>query len=139
MTIFSGMHELNSLPGCNARAEPIVHVTSGPSTIMIGSVTAACAVAVGLAIAWLVHRRAFWRRSKPVGSLRDQLAKHRVPIGRKLHKADVTFELDNGGQPRLLGEGTFGKVRALQSHYFDQLMCCVHVLSLRGSGAGRRR
>ena len=139
MTSFSGIYELISLPGCNACAEPITHVTSGPSTILIGSVTAACAVAVGLAIAWLVHRRAFWRRSKPVGSLRNQLAKHRAPKGRKLHEADVTFVLDKDGQPRLLGEGTFGKVRALQTHFFDQLIYCVHVLSLSGRGAGRWR
>ena len=91
-----------------------MEVTSGPSTL-IASVSVICAVAVGLAIAALVHRRAVWGRSQPIGSLRDQLAKHRAPTGRKLHEEDITFFLDNDGQPRLLGEGTFGKVRALQN------------------------
>ena len=90
-------------------------MTSGPNTVLIGSVSAACAVAVGLAIAWLVHRRAVWRRSQPIGSLRVRLAKLRAPMGRKLHEEDVTFVLKENGQPRLLGEGTFGRVRALQT------------------------
>ena len=101
-----------------ARAEPVISVKAGTSIVLVASVSAACAVAVGLAIAWLVHRRAVWRRGQPIGSLRERLAKHRAPKGRRLHEADVTFVLDKDGQPRLLGEGTFGRVRALQTHQF---------------------
>ena len=81
--------------------------------MLVASISAAGSVAMGLVIAWLVHRHAVWRRSKPADSMRDQLAKHRAPKGRKLHEEDVTFVLDKDGQPRLLGEGTFGKAHAL--------------------------
>ena len=90
-------------------------MTTGPSTVLVASVSAACAVAVGLAIAALVHWRAVWRRNQPIAWLHDRLADHRALEKRKLHEEDVTFVLDNDGKPRLLGEGTFGKVCALQT------------------------
>ena len=113
MLAVSGSHELIAFRDVVVRADPLIPVTSGPSAVLAASVSAACSVAMGLVIAWLVHRHVVWRRSQPADSIRDQLAKHRAPKGRKLHEEDVTFVLDKDGQPRLLGEGTFGKVRAL--------------------------
>lgn len=87
---------------------------------------------MGLAIAWLVHRRVVWRRSQPVGSLRNRLPK--PPVGRKLHEEDVTFVLEKNGQPRLLGEGTFGKVLALELVDLACVLLCLRALLGLGGG-----
>ena len=87
---------------------------------------------MGLAIAWLVHRRVVGRRSQPLGSLRKRLPK--PPTPRKLHEEDVTFVLEKDGQPRLLGEGTFGKVLALQ--LVDLACALLRLRTLLGLGGG---
>lgn len=85
---------------------------------MIACVSAACAVAAGLAAACVVLCRAAWRRTKPVGSMRNQPV--RVPAGRKLHQDDVAFVLDGSGQPHVLGEGTFARVCAPRFNAFSR-------------------
>ena len=77
---------------------------------MIACVSAACAAAAVLAAACVVLCRAARRRTKPVSSVRNQPI--RVPAGRKLHQDGVAFVLDGRGQPHVLGEGTFARVRA---------------------------
>ena len=70
-----------------------------------------------LGTAWLLYRRQSAKRRAaikpagygPVGRPRPR--PRRLPSGGfTLREEDVTYELDVDGQPRILGEGTFGEV-----------------------------
>ena len=92
-------------------------VKARASAAMIGAVSAACGLAAVLGTAWLLYRRRGARTRAaikpawygPVGMPRPR--PHRLPSGGfTLREEDVTYELDEDGQPRVLGEGTFGQV-----------------------------
>lgn len=98
--------------GQRMRAE----VEPRPNAATIGAVSAACALAAVLVAVWLLYRHRSARRRAikygPVGMPRPRPG--RLPSGGfTLQEEDVTYELDKEGQPRILGEGTFGQVKPM--------------------------
>ena len=84
----------------------------------IGAASAACGLAAVLGAAWLLYRRQSAKTRaaiKPAGWSPVGVAwprPDRLPSGGfTLQEKDVTYEPDAEGQPRILGEGTFGQVR----------------------------
>ena len=91
----------------------------------IGAGSAACGLAAVLGAAWLLYRRQSAKTraaNQPAGWSPVGVAwprQDRLPSGGfALREGDVTYELDAEGQPRILGEGTFGQVNPVASHLY---------------------